>query len=60
MNLFILKSLWIYLFRSKEYPVFLYNTYGSEGEYEDRISVDNLIDRFGFWKAVRMIYKRMK
>ena len=53
--LLILRVMWRYSFRSKWYPSYLYNIYGSEGHLSDRHYVDSLIQQHGFWKAVRLI-----
>ena len=40
-----------YAFRSKDYPVYLYNLYGSEGHSPDRRAVHKMIESGGFWDA---------
>ena len=49
-----------YFFKSKRYPVYLYNLYGSEGDRNTRLQVDAMIDAMGFWKAAKHIYNTYK
>jgi hypothetical protein len=53
-----LQVIWEYAFQDKRYPVLLYNMYGSEGHGPDRLKVDEMIKKDGFWlSAFKLLTK---